>query len=223
MITPTAVSESIYVQSQLNPSFSLLVENIDFVNLQDLVDRDLPLTMLAPNNRAFARVSYSTLDGGDIIRSHIFRGLLFLDVIANSTSITSVSGVTHGVETRGPKNESVYVSGAYIYKADILARNGVIHYIDRVMGLDYPTVSPSISPAPTITAEPTRNVPPTQSPLYNPTGGAVPISLPPQPLPTYAPMAVASYNGGGSAASSVHVYLARFVAVSLSVLLSLSS
>ena len=186
-ITPTAVSRSIYDQSNENPDFSLLVENIDFVDLTDLVDRDLPLTMLAPDNNAWRRITFNTFDGPDIIRRHLFRGLLFTDVIANSTQITAVNGITHGVELRGEFNESVFVGGGYIYQGDILARNGVLHYLDRVIGMPYPTSEPTMSPAPTITASPTEYVPPTPAPVpvASPTG-AVPIYLPPVRAPTLA-------------------------------------
>ena len=145
VLSPTAVSDSIYAQLELNPKTSLLVENIKLVDLMDYIDRDLPLTMLCPDNKAFRRVVFGALHGTDIIKQHIFAGLLFEDVIANQTQIISVNGVTLGVETRGPKNESVYVAGAYIYKPDILARNGVYHMIDRVIGLSYPTSPPSTS------------------------------------------------------------------------------
>lgn len=187
-ITPTAVSRSVYDQSNSNPEFSLLVENIDFVDLTDLVDRDLPLTMLAPDNNAWRRVEFGTLEGGDIIKRHIFRGLLFCDVLANMTSVSAVNSVVHGIELKGENNEHVWVGGAYIYKCDILARNGVLHHIDRVIAMDYDTVPPTISPAPTITPEPTISVDPTSAPVplfaEEAESGAVPIYLPPVTVPS---------------------------------------
>jgi uncharacterized surface protein with fasciclin (FAS1) repeats len=187
-ITPTAVSRSIYDRSNENPEFSLLVENIDFVDLTDLVDRDLPLTMLAPDNRAWRRIEFGTLDGGDIIKRHIFRGLFFCDVLANLTEISAVNGDVHGIELRGAYNESLWVGGAHIYECDILARNGVLHHIDRVIGMEYETVPPTISPAPTITAAPTSSEAPSLAPVplfaEEPQGVGVPIMLPPVRPPT---------------------------------------
>jgi uncharacterized surface protein with fasciclin (FAS1) repeats len=182
VLTPSAISKSVYDQSMLNPEFSLLVENIDFVNLNDIIDRDSPLTMLAPDNKAFRRIIFGALEGGDIIRQHIFRGLLFKDVLANLTEITSVSGVTHNIEAFGPNNETVWVGGAYIYESDILARNGILHYVDRVIGFEYPTIPPTASPAPTITAEPTMYVPPSSAPVQRANGPGV-ITFPPQARP----------------------------------------
>lgn len=216
-ITPTAVSRSIYDQSNENPNFSLLVENIDFVQLTDLVDRDSPLTLLAPDNTAFRRVVFGTLDGADIIKRHIFKGLMFCDVIANQTEIETVEQEMIAVELRGKPGsglwglnpdggQNLYVGGAYLYNCDMYARNGILHYIDRVIGLDYDTVSPTISPAPTITPRPTVYIEPTMAPVDIPTGFS-PIALPPV-LPGVVPSAKtddsapAGDGGGGNNAGS---------------------
>jgi Fasciclin domain len=187
-ITPTAVSRSLYDQSNENPEFSLLIENIDFVDLTDLVDRDLPLTMLAPDNTAWRRVEFGTLEGGEIIKRHIFKGLLFCDVLANMTEVTAVNNVVHAVELTGESNDHLWVGGAYVYKCDILARNGVLHHIDRVIGMEYETVPPTISPAPTITGKPTTSYEPSTAPVAmfaeEPGSGAVPIYLPPVTAPS---------------------------------------
>jgi uncharacterized surface protein with fasciclin (FAS1) repeats len=218
-ITPTAVSRSIYDQTNESPDFTLLVENIDFVDLTDLVDRDLPLTMMAPNNQAWRRIAFGTLEGPEIIKRHIFRGLLFMDVIANSTQLTSVNGVTIGVELRGEFNESLFVGGAYIYQGDILARNGVLHYADRVIGIPYPTSAPTVSPAPTITASPTAYVPPTPAPVVVPTG-SVPIYLPPVRAPSLSEAVTADVQDqmaplSGATISSIWIAAAASILVAM--------
>jgi hypothetical protein len=105
-ITPTAVSYSIYDRSRDDPNFSLLVENIDFVDLTDLVDRTMPLMFLLPDNTAWRRIIFETTQGGEIVKRHIFRGLLFLDVIRDATQRTDVIGLTRAVKLRGEFNES---------------------------------------------------------------------------------------------------------------------
>jgi len=189
-ITPTAVSRSVYDQSNENPDFSLLVENIDFVQLTNMVDQDSPLTMLAPDNTAFRRVEFNTLGGGEILKRHLFNGLLFCDVIANQTNLVPVEGPAIGVELRGEPGsglwgleggQNLFVGGAYVYECDVLARNGVLHYVDRVIGEDYDTISPTVTPQPTVTPEPTVFVAPTEAPRNfddEPTAFA-PINLPP--------------------------------------------
>ena len=209
VITPTHVSRSIYDQCRLDPDFSLLIENIDFVRLTDLVDRDLPLTMLVMPNKAFERITFSTTEGGDVIRQHIFRGLLFTDILANMTQVTSVppQEVTHAIERKGPEGEYLYVGGAYIYEGDILTRNGVMHRVDRVIGYEYPTVQPSQSPAPTMTPMPTVYVPPSVAPAPFPTGPGS-FTFPPNVgPPTKAPKKNNNQNSDKSAAKSLETVL----------------
>jgi hypothetical protein len=217
-ITPTAVSRSIYDQANENPDFSLLIENIDFVDLSDLVDRDLPLTMLAPDNRSWRRVSFGTLEGGEILKRHIFRGLFFWDVFANMTQAKAVNGIVHGVELRGEFNEFLYIGNAFVYESDILARNGVMHYIDRVIGLDYPTVPPTTSPAPTITARPTVYMPPTAAPVVQPTG-VVPIYLPPVRAPTLKGIVTDDSDAKPVSSAASQSVLAAVVVSTLSLLM----
>lgn len=190
-ITPTAVSRSVYDQTNLNPDFSILTENIDFVQMTDMIDRDIPLTFLTPNNQAWRRITFGTLDGANIIKRHLFtdKYVLFCDLIANRTQLVSVNNDTLPVELRGPpgsglwglQKQNLYVGGAYLYQCDVFARNGVLHYVDRVIGEDYETVSPTTSPAPTISSQPTVYSPPTAAPQEIPSDneGVVPIVLPP--------------------------------------------
>jgi len=179
-ITPTAVSNNIYDWIQTNPETRLFKVNIDFVDLTDYISKDTPLTVLAPDNAAFRRVEYDTIDGGPIIKKHIMRGLFFCDVLANRTEVATVDGVVLRVEV---KDDELWVGGAKVYNCDILAHNGVLHYVDRVIGLDFVSPSPTQSPAPTITDAPTASDAPSEQPVplfaeqaFN---GAVPIYLPP--------------------------------------------
>jgi hypothetical protein len=220
-ITPTAVSQSVYDKSRLNDDFSLLVENIDFVDLTDIIDRDSPLTLLAPNNKAWERITFKTSEGRDIIKRHIFTGLLFCDAIANETFIVSVDLEPFEVELRGEFKDSLWIGGAHVYECDIFARNGVLHYIDRVIGEPYDTVPPTTSPAPSITPQPTMYVPPSVAPVPTPTG-SVPIYLPPARLPTIEEEMTGRTDIGtgtdGSSAASVTVLIATLVSLTLALL-----
>jgi hypothetical protein len=134
--------------------------------------------------------------------------------LANETQVTSVNGVTLGVELRGPK-KNLWIGGAYVYQGDILAGNGVLHYVDRVIEEPYETVPPSVSPAPTITAEPTMFVPPTLAPVFT---EAVPVNLPPANQPTNPPAFPNVKNGGqGSSAASKSFLVAALVSMTLAV------
>lgn len=180
VITPTAVSNNIYDWIQYTPETKLFKVNIDFVDLTDYISKDTPLTVLAPDNAAFRRVEYDTIEGGPIIKRHIMRGLFFCDVLANKTEVVTVEGVVLGVEV---KDDELWVGGGKVYNCDILAHNGVLHHIDRVIGLEFDSPAPTQSPAPTITAVPTSSHFPSHQPVplfaEEPNNAAVPIYLPP--------------------------------------------
>jgi len=180
VITPTAVSNNIYDWIQYTPETKLFKVNIDFVDLTDYISKDTPLTVLAPDNAAFRRVEYDTIEGGPIVKRHIMRGLFFCDVLANKTEVVTVEGVVLGVEV---KDDELWVGGGKVYNCDILAHNGVLHHIDRVIGLEFESPAPTQSPAPTITAVPTSSRFPSHQPVplfaEEPDTGAVPIYLPP--------------------------------------------
>lgn len=180
VITPTAVTNNIYDWIQYNPETRLFKVNIDFVDLTDYIATDYPLTVLAPDNAAFRRVEYDAIESGAIMKRHIMRGLLFCDVLANQTEVVTVDGVVLGVEV---KDDELWVGGGKIYNCDVLAHNGVLHHIDRVIGVEFESPAPSQSLVPTITSAPSSSRSPSQQPvplfaeeIYN---GAVPISLPP--------------------------------------------
>lgn len=182
-----------------------------------MIDRDSPLTLLAPDNTAFRRVSFSSIGGGEIIKRHLFEGLNFCDVIANETELESLAGDIWDVELRGEPGsgewglsggQNLFIGDAYVYNCDIFARNGVLHHIDRVLGLPYDTVAPTDSPAPTVTASPTEFIPPTPAPVPTTGNNFVPINLPPvvdtrPTVPTRAPTSTQSNSAGKSSIPSV--------------------
>jgi len=201
-LTPTAVSRSIYDQVNLNPDFRLLTVNIDFVQLTDIVDRDIPLTMVAPNDKAWQRITFDTLGGAPIIKRHLFSGLFFCDVLANMTEVETVGdNETIPIELRGEpgsgkwglEKQDLYVGGALVYECDMYARNGVLHFVDRVIGVDYDTVSPTVTPSPTSTPRPTVTATETLAPQdeVGSPSGISPIALPPV-IPGVVPSVAAS-------------------------------
>lgn len=225
VITPIAVSHSIYDRIQFYDDTSILKTNIDFVELTDYIATDSPLTMLAPDNDAFRRVEFDTIDGAPIIKRHIMSGLLFCDVLANRTQVITVEGVVLDVEVRD--DESLWVGGAKVYNCDVLAHNGVIHLVDRVIGIDFDSPEPTISPAPTFSPAPTKSPGPSSAPIplfaEVPDNGAVPIYLPPveppihqnQYQPTNAPDEAVSSRSSAVVKPCTAFTLAIFIATAL--------
>mmetsp|Transcript_11766 Transcript_11766/g.27542 ORF Transcript_11766/g.27542 Transcript_11766/m.27542 type:complete len:702 (+) Transcript_11766:199-2304(+) len=189
-ITPVAVAHSIYDRIQYHSETLLYKINIDFVDLTDLIAKDSPLTVFAPDNKAFQRVEFDAIDGGPIIKRHVLRGLWFCDKLANETALTTVDGYVIDIELKGEgEDQELWVGGGKVYNCDILAHNGVLHYIDRVIGLDFDSPAPSKSPAPTVTPVPTISYPPSGRPVAlfaeEFDNGAVPIYLPPVQPPIH--------------------------------------
>lgn len=210
-ITPTAVSHSIYDRIQFHPETTLFKINIDFVDLTDLIAVDSPLTVFAPDNKAFERVEFDTIDGGPIVKRHVMEGLWFCDTLAAVTEVTTVEGEVLTVEV---KDDDVWVGGAKIYTCDILAHNGVLHHIDRVIGIDFESPEPTQSLVPTITGVPTNSYHPSNQPvaLFSDEfdNGSVPIVLPPVLPPIYkvkADPTAAPVQQSGSATTTAGLQL----------------
>jgi len=199
VLSPVAVSQTIYDRKLFDPDFSLFIENIDLVDLTNILQTDSPLTVFAPDNQAFRRVRFGANEGGDIIKRHVTKGLFYRDVLANMTQLSTVDSEVLGVELRGPFNEHLYVGNALVYEADIFANNGLVHHVDRVIGVPYDTLPPTTSPAPTVTAKPSAasdvpSVGPTTS--ASPTFTAKPTGNPssaPSSKPTVTPMPTTSH------------------------------
>ena len=124
-----------------NPDFSTLVDLVGKAGLADALSGDGPFTVFAPTNEAFAKVPAATLEAlaadptgalADILKLHVVSGKITAAdaVAASGTSIETLNGGKLKVEASGG---TVTVGGAKVVKADIMAKNGVIHVIDSVI------------------------------------------------------------------------------------------
>ncbi len=132
--------------AKLNPTFSVLVEAVVAANLVDTLDGPTPvLTVFAPTNAAFtAALTELTLTKpellasaglADILRYHVVAGnIRAANVIAlpKPATVTTVEGSTFSIgadlgitDRRGRK--------ANLVATDVIASNGVIHVIDKVI------------------------------------------------------------------------------------------
>ncbi len=128
-----------------NPDFSTLVAALGAAGLVDTLSGDGPLTVFAPTNAAFDALPAGTVDtlmmpeNVDQLRSvllyHVVPGSITSDQLLGQTmDVATVNGETVRVDgTGGKMNASVRVNDANVISADILATNGVIHVIDKVL------------------------------------------------------------------------------------------
>jgi uncharacterized surface protein with fasciclin (FAS1) repeats len=128
-------------------SFNTLVAAVKAAGLVETLSGAGPFTVFAPTDAAFAKLPAGTIDAlladtaklTSILTFHVVAGkVMAADIIkANGATPTTVNGLPLAVVVRDGK---VYVNGAQVVTADIVASNGVIHVIDTVL---LPTAVPA--------------------------------------------------------------------------------
>ena len=134
---PTKTIVQIAVESG---KFNTLVAALKAANLVETLQGDGPFTVFAPSDDAFAKLPPGTVEGlvanreklTSILTYHVVAGKVMAgDIVkANGAKPATVNGQALDVVVRGGK---VYVNGARVVTADIVASNGVIHVIDTVL------------------------------------------------------------------------------------------
>jgi uncharacterized surface protein with fasciclin (FAS1) repeats len=122
-----------------DPTFSTLVQAVQAAGLAETLSGNGPFTVFAPTNEAFAALPKGTLEkllqpeNRETLRKVLTYHVVAGDVMSKdlrSGNVATVEGSPVAVEVR---NRTVKVNNANVIKADIDARNGVIHVIDRVI------------------------------------------------------------------------------------------
>ena len=97
-----------------------------------------PFTVFAPTDQAFADAgidlaSYDTVEGKEalteILLSHVVAGAVPAANVSNCMTAETVSGHSLSFAV----GDSVMVNGATVTTADVMAENGIIHVIDKVL------------------------------------------------------------------------------------------
>ncbi|MCW3048488.1 MAG: fasciclin protein [Solirubrobacterales bacterium] len=123
-----------------DPQFSTLVSLIKKAGLVNALSGTSKLTVFAPTNAAFAKLSKSTLQkvGSDkklltsILTYHVVKGAVPASkvVALDGKSVKTLNGKSIKIRVSAGK---VYVNEAQVTKTDVKASNNVIHVIDRVL------------------------------------------------------------------------------------------
>jgi uncharacterized surface protein with fasciclin (FAS1) repeats len=123
-----------------DPQFSTLVSLIKKAGLVNALSGTSKLTVFAPTNAAFAKLSKPTLQkvGSDkklltsILTYHVVKGAVPASkvVALDGKSVKTLNGRSIKIRVSAGK---VYVNKAQVTKTDVKASNGVIHVIDRVL------------------------------------------------------------------------------------------
>lgn len=134
--------------AQSNPDFSILVQALTradlSVNYATVLSGEGPFTVFAPTNAAFqallTELNLNSLNDipapvlEAVLTYHVVAGSIRSGALTNGQVVTTVNSATFTVNTEGgvtitDANNRV----ANVIQADIIASNGVIHVIDKVI------------------------------------------------------------------------------------------
>lgn len=120
-----------------HPEFHALLASLQAAGLSETLATRGPFTLFAPTNAAFARLAADRLDDptgdhrdlAELLACHIVPGRVTATEAMDLDSVETL----HGSPIRFDAANGVRVNDARLLRADILAKNGVIHVIDRVI------------------------------------------------------------------------------------------
>jgi transforming growth factor-beta-induced protein len=125
-----------------NGSFTTLVGALQATGLDTvLANVDNEYTVFAPTDAAFAKLTAGTIESltteqlTNILMYHVLPGKVLADgaiTLAQSSSNTAVTANGDNVALSF-SNSTLFVNGAKVSSADVMADNGVIHVIDNVI------------------------------------------------------------------------------------------
>jgi uncharacterized surface protein with fasciclin (FAS1) repeats len=118
--------------------FKTLVSLVKQAGLAGALSGKGPLTVFAPTDAAFAKVPKTTLAAlardrarlKAVLLYHVVPGKVTAARVAKLHSAKTLEGAALRITTAG---SAVKVNNARVVRADILASNGVIHVVDRVL------------------------------------------------------------------------------------------
>ena len=204
MPTPISVTHSVYDIATLINNFTTQVALIDAVFLREDMRRLLPMTAMYANNAGWENVAVQLEDiETKVLENMIFDDLMWCDDLREIAAdpsrnrVESQNGRLWFVsvnEDNMPCFDTIAVFGqetqrSCITTCDILARNGLVHELDKIMLFEAPeTVGPQ-APLPPIARNPSAPIfqynSPTASnsgifasPSYSGSFGAQPASAP---------------------------------------------
>ena len=120
-------------------SFKTLLTAVKAAGLVETLQGKGPFTVFAPTDAAFAALPAGTLEGllkdpaalKKVLLYHVVSGAVTADKVVGLTSATSVEGSPIAISV---KDGTVYLNdSAKVVTPDVMASNGVIHVIDKVI------------------------------------------------------------------------------------------
>ncbi len=140
LVAPAAKAGDIVDTAVEAGSFQTLVAAVQAAELVDALKGDGPLTVFAPTDEAFAALGEDTIN--DLLKPENkdkLTAILLYHVVSGKFVAGDLAGKKTKVETlNGAKvrvdgTDGVKVNDATVVTADVMADNGVIHVINKVL------------------------------------------------------------------------------------------
>ncbi|MBJ29571.1 MAG: beta-Ig-H3/fasciclin, partial [Euryarchaeota archaeon] len=141
-ITPIVAAddtEDIPTNAQATGVHDSLVAALEHAGLVTALQADGPFTVFAPTDEAFAAagIDLATFDTdeenatlADILTYHVYSGSVQSSAVTDGMTVTMLNG---DKATFTVTDGTVKIGEATVTQADVMAANGVIHVIDRVL------------------------------------------------------------------------------------------
>jgi uncharacterized surface protein with fasciclin (FAS1) repeats len=123
-----------------NENLSTLVAAVKAAGLVETLQGDGPFTVFAPTNEAFAALPAGTLESllkpenkdqlVAILTYHVVSGKVMSTDLKNGQKAATVNGKSITVKLA---NGKAMINDATVVAADVMASNGVVHVIDKVI------------------------------------------------------------------------------------------
>ena len=136
--TTAAAEKNIVETAVAAQKFTTLTALLNQAGLATTLQNQGAFTVLAPTDAAFAKVPKATLDAlakdkaklRAVLLYHVAKGKLTAAKAVKRSSIKTLNGQRVQIRVRDGK---VYAGGARVTTPDVLASNGVIHVINKVL------------------------------------------------------------------------------------------
>jgi uncharacterized surface protein with fasciclin (FAS1) repeats len=136
--TTAAAEKNIVETAVAARKFTTLTALLNEAGLATTLQNQGAFTVLAPTDAAFAKVPKATLDAlakdkaklRAVLLYHVAKGKLTAAKAVKRSSIKTLNGQRVRISVRDGK---VYAGGARVTTPDVLASNGIIHVINKVL------------------------------------------------------------------------------------------
>ena len=136
--TREAANPSIATLATKTPQLSTLLSLVKKAGLAGTLSQPGAYTVFAPTNAAFAKIPKATLDTlaknpaalKRVLLYHVVSGKVPASKVVTLRSAKTLAGPTVRIRVSG---KTVRINSAQVTKADVMASNGIVHVIDRVL------------------------------------------------------------------------------------------